>query len=224
MRSPTYARRARPSPSHEVIDFYSQCGFDYGLSVDHVILAFQPELDESLTGLDVVPEEWRERQKITFELAERVPLDAPGRGVPFTPVGIAQGWSPGSYATAVAGAPEDGLPLHRPGRDGPAEDARDPRRLKEVARFGGRRRSSPARRDPHRARPDEFRRLGVVSFDSTSPLRQAFKDDKDNYYTMDRTYCASPRAAGRREPQAATADRLGQRRPGEASEARGCVP
>jgi hypothetical protein len=35
-----------------------------------------------------------------------------------------------------------------------------------------------------------FASLGVVSFDSTSPLRQAFKDDKDNYYTMDRTYTA----------------------------------
>jgi hypothetical protein len=29
----------------------------------------------------------------------------------------------------------------------------------------------------------EFERLGAVSFDSTSPLRQAFKDDKNNYYT-----------------------------------------
>jgi hypothetical protein len=35
-----------------------------------------------------------------------------------------------------------------------------------------------------------FRERGVVSFDSTSPLRQAFKDDKDNYYTPDRTYTA----------------------------------
>ena len=35
-----------------------------------------------------------------------------------------------------------------------------------------------------------FSKLGVVSFDSTSPLRQAFKDEKDNYYTMDRTYRA----------------------------------
>jgi hypothetical protein len=36
----------------------------------------------------------------------------------------------------------------------------------------------------------QFEELGVVSFDSTSPLRQAFKDDKDNYYTPQRTYCA----------------------------------
>ena len=39
-------------------------------------------------------------------------------------------------------------------------------------------------------RTKEFRTYGVVSFDSTSPLRQAFKDDKDNYYTADRTYSA----------------------------------
>jgi hypothetical protein len=36
----------------------------------------------------------------------------------------------------------------------------------------------------------EFADLGVVSFDSPSPLRQAFKDDKDNYYTPERSYCA----------------------------------
>jgi hypothetical protein len=35
-----------------------------------------------------------------------------------------------------------------------------------------------------------FSTLGVVSFDSTSPLRQAFKDEKDNYYTLTRTYRA----------------------------------
>lgn len=36
----------------------------------------------------------------------------------------------------------------------------------------------------------EFARFGAASFDSTSPLRQAFKDLKDNYWTLDRTYSA----------------------------------
>ncbi len=37
----------------------------------------------------------------------------------------------------------------------------------------------------------EFERMGVASFDSTSPLRQAFKDDRDNYYTpWTRTFTA----------------------------------
>ena len=30
----------------------------------------------------------------------------------------------------------------------------------------------------------------MTSFDSTSAFRQAFKDDKDNYHTADRTYTA----------------------------------
>jgi hypothetical protein len=32
---------------------------------------------------------------------------------------------------------------------------------------------------------ERFAEYGVTSFDSTSPLRQAFKDDTDNYYTPD---------------------------------------
>jgi queuine/archaeosine tRNA-ribosyltransferase len=32
---------------------------------------------------------------------------------------------------------------------------------------------------------DQFLRLGVTSFDSTSPLRQAFLDDSNNYYIPD---------------------------------------
>ena len=32
--------------------------------------------------------------------------------------------------------------------------------------------------------------FGIVSFDSTSPLRQAFKDDTNNYHTSDQNYSA----------------------------------
>jgi queuine/archaeosine tRNA-ribosyltransferase len=35
-----------------------------------------------------------------------------------------------------------------------------------------------------------YERYGVTSFDSTSPFRQAFKDDRDNYYTRKRKYLA----------------------------------
>jgi hypothetical protein len=35
-----------------------------------------------------------------------------------------------------------------------------------------------------------FEAFGVTSFDSTSPFRQAFKDDKDNYWTKDHKYVA----------------------------------
>jgi hypothetical protein len=36
----------------------------------------------------------------------------------------------------------------------------------------------------------EFEKLGAASFDSTSPLLQAFKDQTDNYHTPEKTYSA----------------------------------
>jgi queuine/archaeosine tRNA-ribosyltransferase len=35
-----------------------------------------------------------------------------------------------------------------------------------------------------------FAGFGVTSFDSTSPFRQAFKDDRDNFYALERAYSA----------------------------------
>jgi hypothetical protein len=39
-------------------------------------------------------------------------------------------------------------------------------------------------------RIDEFRRFGVTSIDSTSPLKKAFMDDKENYHTSSKNYIA----------------------------------
>jgi hypothetical protein len=187
----SYVRETRPPFTvKEVIDFYVQCGFDYALSVDHVILAFQADLDQALPGLDVVPEEWRERQKITLELAEEFLTRSTAQNCSYTPVGIAQGWSPGSYASAVEQLQKLGyqyvalggmVPLKTP------EILSCLRRVQEVLRPGVRLHLLGVTRLDC---IQEFAALGVVSFDSTSPLRQAFKDDKDNYYTPDRTYCA----------------------------------
>src|SRR5262245_3678702 len=94
----TYVKETRPpySPA-EVADFYEDCGFDYGLSVDHVILSYRADLDNQLTGIDMVPEAWRSRQNITLELAEEFLKYCARRKYRFTPIGVAQGWSPASY-------------------------------------------------------------------------------------------------------------------------------
>ena len=47
-------------------------GFDYGVSVDHVILGYDSELDAGLSGAAAVPDRTgRERQEITLDLAAR---------------------------------------------------------------------------------------------------------------------------------------------------------
>ena len=187
----TYVKERRPPfTAQEVIDFYAQCGFDYGLSVDHVILAFEPELDQSLSGMDVVPEDWRERQAITLELAEEFLRLTVAGGHHFTPVGIAQGWSPASYSHAVAELQKLGYRYIAFGGMVPLKTPEILSCLEAACKV-----KLPGTRFhllgvTRLERVQTFRELGVVSFDSTSPLRQAFKDDKDNYYTPKRAYSA----------------------------------
>jgi hypothetical protein len=187
----TYVREERPPYSAtEVADFYAECGFDYGLSVDHVILGYRAEYDQHLDGIDPVIPDWRARQEMTFELAEQFLLYCKAKKYRFTPIGVAQGWSPESYALAVRTLQELGyryiafggfVPLKT--RDilaclQAASTVRKPdtqfhllgiTRCENVQAFGD---------------------FGVVSFDSTSALRKAFKDDKNNYYTLHGTYSA----------------------------------
>ena len=64
----TYVREKVPPYSvDEVLQFYTACDFDLGISVDHVILDFQPRFDALPT--EDVPADLRERQRITLELA-----------------------------------------------------------------------------------------------------------------------------------------------------------
>src|SRR4051812_5368062 len=190
----TYVREEQPLFTvDEVIDFYECCGFDYGVAVDHVILSYRSGAAPLLPGMEAAdPQEQtdRRRQQITLEMAEQF-LDACGRrGSPFVPVGVAQGWSPDSYRYAVERLQQIGydhltvgglVPLKTP------EIIEVLATVHPVLRPGVKLHLFGVTRVNHVA---TFARYGVTSFDSTSPLRQAFKDDKDNYYTPTGTYTA----------------------------------
>lgn len=187
----SYVKEPMPpfTPS-EVIDFYDTLGFDWGMSVDHVVLAYNEGWDDPLPAVDPVPKEYVVRQRLTLELASDFIREAEKRHVGFEPVGVAQGWSPRSYARAVAELQRMGfrrialgglVPLKTRDILTVLKACNDVRRPRLGLHLLGVTRIEHVKR---------FKSLGVVSFDSTSPLRQAFKDDKDNYYTMDRTYPA----------------------------------
>ena len=93
--------RVPPVTTTEVIDFYETCGFDYGISVDHVILGYDSKAGAVLPGFADAFAEWRERQKITLELASDFFNETRARGARLVPYGVAQGWSPESYAESV---------------------------------------------------------------------------------------------------------------------------
>jgi hypothetical protein len=187
----TYVRETTPPYSVEdVMTFYAECRFDLGISVDHVILAFDERWDALLPGIAGVPEEYRVRQQVTLDLAADFIRVHRVTKPPFEPLGAAQGWSPGSYAQSVE-------QLQRMGYKYVAVGGLVPLKTQEILRcldaINAVRRSTTQLHLLGVTRTDSidrFAKYGVVSFDSTSPLRQAFKDDRDNYYTMDRTYMA----------------------------------
>jgi hypothetical protein len=100
-----------PFSTKEVVDFYVDCGFDYGISVDHVILGFKAEYDATLPGLDAIPSDWKRRQKVTLERAREFLQICAQRRVPFEPIGVAHGWSPLSYAAAFDEMQREGFQI-----------------------------------------------------------------------------------------------------------------
>lgn len=187
----SYIKEPKPPFSvSEVIDFYDTLGFDWGMSVDHIVLAYNKDWDNPLPRVDPVPKEYVARQRLTLELAHDFIQLTEQRRARFEPIGVAQGWSPDSYARAVRELQKMGyrrialgglVPLKTPDILAVLKACNSVRRPRLTFHLLGVTRIEHVR---------QFKSLGVVSFDSTSPLRQAFKDDKDNYYTLERTYPA----------------------------------
>lgn len=179
-----------PITTDEVIEFYETCGFDLGISVDHVILGFSANGSASMPGFDTATAAWRNRQSITLELANEFLLQCKHRSVGFIPLGVAQGWSPESYAYAVEQLQKMGYRRIALGGMVPLKTISILQCLEAIG----------AIRDPgtefhllgvtRSEHITQFKEFGVTSFDSTSPLRQAFMDSKDNFYTLERSYLA----------------------------------
>ena len=179
---------APPYTPDQVIDFYEECGFDLGISVDHVILGYDPAADSDLQHPK--RDGWLGRQNLTLHLAAEFLRQCRARNVSFQPVGVAQGWSPASYAAAVG-------ELQRIGYTRIAIGGMVPLKTHEIlACLEGVGSLRAPGTELHLLgitrcnNISQFATFGVTSFDSTSAFLQAFKDDKDNYHMLDRTYTA----------------------------------
>jgi hypothetical protein len=185
----TYVREHEPVYSvEEVIDFYDGCQFDIGIAPDHVVFGYDVALDEA--SPKDVPEDWRRRQQLTISLASDFLAAHTRRKCTFEPVAVAHGWSPHSYAAAVEELQAVGY--RRIALGGMVQlktpDILDC--LKAVRHVRRRRTELHLLGVTRTAHVQDFTRYGVTSFDSTSPFMQAFRDGKDNYYVLDRTYVA----------------------------------
>lgn len=166
-----------PYSSQDMLEFYQDGAFTHGCSVDHIIFDF----DESLSGMDGGSEEARRRFDITLENADAFLKASRQVSNSFTPLGVIQGWSPGSMAEAARRLVKMGydylalggtVPLKAPQIKACLRAIRDaaPNVRLHILGF---------------AKADDipsFTPFAITSFDTTSPLIRAFKDAKANYY------------------------------------------
>jgi hypothetical protein len=176
-----------PFTVDEVIGFYEQCDFDYGISVDHVILDYDPRYDDDIKPAKAMVN----RQALTLEYASDFLSKSKKGRYRYRPLGVAQGWSPKSYAYSVRKLQTMGYTYIAVGGLVPMKTTDVLKTLEAINQVRRQQTSLHLLGITRFESILAFETYGAVSFDSTSPLLQAFKSDYDNYHTADgRTYIA----------------------------------
>ncbi len=162
----------------EVVEFYLDSEFTHGVSPDHVIF----ECDLQNPTASAMSKDTLYRYEVTMDNARTFLNLVRKEGDLFEPMGAVQGWSPKSMAAAAASLVKMGyqylaigglVPLKVDAIKQVLQAIRDkigPETKMHLLGF--------AKADNIR----EFTGYGITSFDSTSPLIRAFKDEKSNYY------------------------------------------
>lgn len=162
-----------PYTTAEILEDYKLLDVDYGVSVDHLIV-----------GPFAEPGVREKRYELTLDNAFSFLQKHKTGDYNFTPIGVAQGWSPESYAEAVRELISMGYNYIALGGLARAISQEIIEILMAVRPnltsktrlhlFGvGRINAIPA-----------FRHLGITSFDSASALRSAWLDSASNYHTL----------------------------------------
>lgn len=176
-----FAYVEHPEPAYkppEVVEFYIDAEFTHGVSPDHII--FQCDLDNPPAS--EMPDDVQRRFEITLENARTFLELARAEDAPFEPMGAVQGWSPASMARAARDLVKMGYRYLAIGGLVPLKVHAIKQVLRTIRDEIG---PEPSLHLLGFAKADhieEFIEFGVTSFDSTSPLIRAFKDEKANYY------------------------------------------
>ena len=171
-----------PYTTEEIVDFYGDGRFTHGCSIDHVIFDFVETGDESLENTRL--EENRRRCEITLANAEDFLKQSKRVDNSFTAMGVVQGWSPSSMASAALCLKKMGYAYIAIGGMVPL---RAPQILRVLEAIRGAVGNELGIHILGFAKAEEiasFRHLNITSFDSTSPLIRAFKDGNRNYFAL----------------------------------------
>jgi queuine/archaeosine tRNA-ribosyltransferase len=194
-----------PYDPKETVQFYDDLGFDYGITLDHLVLDFDVEYDASEALLSKHPsEEMERRYRLTLDNAKAM-LDFHRAGkFSVSLLGAVQGWSPMSYARGVSELIEHGFDYIALGGIARASDEQIRAVLDKVGPIAVRAGVKLHVLGVARLSllPD-YEAANVTSCDSASTILQAFKSNKDNYHTREKNYTAVriPPATGDLSPK-----------------------
>ena len=169
-----------PYTPEEIVEFYNSSGFTHGCSVDHIIFDFSKDL----SGLNGASEDAKRRFDITLENANTFLKSHGAQHSSFVPLGAVQGWSPDSMAEASRQLCAMGydylaigglVPLNAPQIHLIIQAIRDAVPQKTRIHLLGFAKADVI---------EQFVKYNITSFDTTSPLIRAFKERKNNYYTL----------------------------------------
>ncbi len=194
-----------PYTCEETCEFYESLGFDYGISLDHMIFEFDREYDDGSSLLTKSPTPEMERRfRLSLDNAKAMRRICEEKGYQCKLIGGVQGWSPQSYHRAVQELIEDGFDYIALGGLARANDEQ----LRSV--LSAVRESVLASNTKlhilgvaRLSLLTDYARTNVASCDSASTILQAFKSNKDNYHTREKNYTAVriPPASGALSPK-----------------------
>lgn len=183
-----------PYTTQEILEYYSSLGFNYGVSVDHLIVG-PYQKDET---------ERQRRYEITINNARDFIEKHRAGNYQFTPIGVAQGWDSESFSNAVNELIKMGYQYVALGGLAMEKSDKIFEILKAIAPlipnaefkmhlFG-------VARDMRVMKT--FHKLGVTTFDSAAPLRKAWLGSAHNYHTTIKNSYANKNYAAIRIPEA----------------------
>ncbi|MDA3862770.1 MAG: tRNA-guanine transglycosylase DpdA [Deltaproteobacteria bacterium] len=172
-----FKEKTPPYSTSEILDYYSSGGFNFGVSIDHLI-----------PSKKFADKEFRYR--ITLENGKKFIKAHRKKGLRWIPVGAVQGWNPETYALGVREYVKLGYELIALGglvRTSTREIIAILEEVNKVDLQGARLHLFGVARN--KILP-LLKKSSVFSVDSASALRRAWMGSKDNYHTLDQDYCA----------------------------------
>jgi queuine/archaeosine tRNA-ribosyltransferase len=181
-----------PYKVDETVSFYKDCGFDYGMSVDHIIFQYDKRFDTDGQFDDnfKVTDEMKKRYNITINNAKEFLIECKKQNVRFHPIGVVQAWSPQSMKKAARELVEMGYDYIAIGGLVPLPVDLCEEIIKAIREEIGLEIKMHLLGFAKAKQLKRFVPYKITSFDSTSPLIKAFKDSTDNYFTPDKHYTA----------------------------------